>query len=202
MTYMRSSKLNNNRWRRSLAILLLTTGLLLGACQLTETQPMIELSLDRPEYNSAEVTIEDGRALIDVTDRQGINGLNARLVDGDWPAEIVVRLPLRGLEQLWIHYGDLAISTGVSSTGAPVPLTITVVDEAGNTQSASPSADIYYPDIRAVTPDGPTAVGPLATGDRPAIPLPEGSAFEITLPPDFFREAHDSFSMQWIDFYR
>ena len=43
---------------------------------------MIELSLDRPEYNSAVVTIEDGRALIDVTDRQGINGLNARLTQG------------------------------------------------------------------------------------------------------------------------
>ncbi len=163
---------------------------------------MIELSLDRPEYNSAVVTIEDGRALIDVTDRQGINGLNARLTQGEWPAEIVVRLPLRGLEQLWIHYGDLAISTGVSSTGAPTPLTITVVDEAGNTQSASPSADIYYPSIRAITPDDTFAIGPLAAGERPAIPLPEGSTIEITLPPAFFREAHDSFSMQWIDFFR
>lgn len=163
---------------------------------------MIELTLDRPEGNTAEVTLEDGRALIDVNDRHGINGLNARLTQGEWPAEIVVRLPLRGLEQLWIRYGDLTITTGVSSTGAPTPLTITVVDEAGNTQSASPSADIYYPAIRAVTPDGTIAIGPLAAGERPTFPLPEGSTIEITLPPDFFRESHDSFSMQWIDFYR
>ena len=122
---------------------------------------------------------------------------------GEWPAEIVIRLPLRGLEQLTIQYGNLTIATGVSSTSAPIPLTITVVDEAGNAQTASPSADIYYPDIRAVTADGvTTAVGPLAAGDRPAIPLPEGSAFEITLPPAFFSDAHESFSVQWIDFYR
>ncbi len=163
---------------------------------------MIELTLDRPQGNNAAVSIENDRAVIDVTDRHGINGLNARLVGGEWPAEVVVRLPLRGLEQLWIRYGDLTISTGVSSSGAPSALTITVVDEAGNAQSASPSADIYYPDIRAVTPDGTSAVGPLATGDRPTIPLPEGSAFEITLPPHFLNEDYDSFSIQWIDFYR
>lgn len=164
---------------------------------------MIELSLDLPEGNSAELTIEDGRALIDVNDSRGINGVTARLVEGEWPAEIVVRLPLRGLEQLTIQYGNLTIATGVSSSGEPAALTITVTDEAGNTQSASPSADIYYPDITAVTPDGTTvAVGPLAGGQRPPIPLPEGSAFEITLPPHFYTAPQDSFAIQWIDFYR
>lgn len=192
-----------NRWYRPVAIFWLVGGLLLGGCRATTTPPMIELTLDRPQGNTAAVTIEDGRALIDVNERHGINGVAARLTQGEWPPQIVVRLPLRGLEGLWIHYGDLTISTGVSSSGAPPPpLTITVVDEAGNVQSAPPSADIYYPDIRAVMPDGTAAVGPLAVGERPAFPLPEGSVFEITLPAHFFREAHDSFSMQWIDFYR
>ena len=54
----------------------------------------------------------------------------------------------------------------------------------------------------AVTPDGTTAVGPLAAGERPALPLPEGSAFEITLPPPFYRDDYPSFTLQWIDFYR
>ena len=69
-------------------------------------------------------------------------------------------------------------------------------------QSASPSSDVYYPDIRAITPDGTTAVGPLAAGERPALPLPEGSAFEIALPPHFHRDDYPSFTLQWIDFYR
>ena len=162
---------------------------------------MIELTIDRPEA-TATVTQEDGRALIDVTDPRGINGLTARLIAGEWPAEIIIRLRLRGLEQLTIQYGDLTIATGVSSSGAPAALTISTVDEAGTVQSASPSADIYYPDISLVTPNGTVAVGPLAAGERPVFPLPEGSTFEITMPPHFFHDAPDSFSIQWIDFYR
>lgn len=162
---------------------------------------MIELTIDRPEA-TATVTQEDGRALIDVTDPRGINGLTARLVEGEWPVEIVIQLRLRGLEQLTIQYGGLTIATGVSSSGAPAALTISTVDEAGTVQSASPSADIYYPDISLVTPGGTVAVGPLAAGERPAFPLPEGSTFEITMPPHFFHDAPDSFSIQWVDFYR
>ena len=53
-----------------------------------------------------------------------------------------------------------------------------------------------------VTPDGAAEVGPLAAGERPAFPLPEGSAFEITLPPHFHLDEHPSFTIQWVDFYR
>ena len=112
----------------------------------------------------------------DRTSATGIGGLTATA--DAWPAEVVVRLHLRGLEGLTIRYGHVIITSGVSSTGDPVALTLSVVDEEGNVQSASPSYDIYYPDIRAVTPDGAAEVGPLAAGERPAFPLPEGSAFE------------------------
>lgn len=200
---MASSRWHGNDWRLPLVSVILIAGLWLGGCQrFTELQTMIAVTLDRPQEVTATVTEQDGRALIDVTDPRGINGLTARLTQGEWPTEIVIRLPLRGLEQLTIQYGDLMIATGVSSSGAPAALTISTVDEAGNVQSASPSADIYYPDIRAVTPDGTTAVGPLAAGERPAFPLPEGSVFEITLPPHFHQGDHQSFSLQWIDFYR
>ena len=94
------------------------------------------------------------------------------------------------------------MATGVSGSGQPAALTLSVVDENGNVQSASPSADIYYPDILAVTPDGTTAVGPLAAGERPDFPLPEGSAFEITLPPAIQQSGRPSFTLHWIDFYR
>ena len=146
----------------------------------TEQEPMIDLALDRPDDNSADLTLSDGRALLDVTDHRGINGLNARRVKGQWPAEIVVRLRLRGLERLEIHYGDVTLVTGRSSTDSPdPPLILSVVDADGRVQSAPPSADMYYPDIRH-TADG----------------------FEITLPPHFFRDDYPSFSLQWIDFYR
>lgn len=179
---------------------LLVTLLALGGCAgRDEGMSAIDVTLDKRDDRAA-VTMEDGRAVIDVTSVTGIGGLKATA--DEWPEEVVVRLGLRGLEGLSFHYGDFAITTGVSSTGDPVALTLSVVDDEGNVQSASPSADIYYPDIRAVTPDGTTAVGPLAAGERPAFPLPEGSVFEITLPPHFHQGDHPSFSLQWIDFYR
>jgi hypothetical protein len=153
--------------------------------------------------DTTEVTIEDGRAVLDVTSASGIGGLTAILNEGEWPQEIVVRLHTRGLERLEIGYANYIIETGVpSSDGIALPLMLTVVDDEGNAERISPSADIYYPDIQAVTAAGATAVGPLATGERPAIPLPEDGVFEITLPLHFHQEAYESFWMQWIDFYR
>ncbi len=142
---------------------------------------MIDVSLDRPEGNSADVTVSDGRAFIDVTDSRGINGLSAQLEQGEqWPEEIAVLLRLRGLEHLEISYGNITLTTGRSGNDAPdLPLMLTVINEQGEAQSASPSADIYYPDI-------------LKTDD----------GFEITLPPHFHLDDYPSFSMKWIDFYR
>lgn len=176
----------------------LLAALLLGGCA-GGNMAAIDVTLDKAD-DRATVTMDDGRAVIDVTSASGIGGLTATA--NAWPEEVVVRLRLRGLEGLEIRYGDVTIATGVSSSGQPSALTLSVVDEDGNVQSASPSSDVYYPDIRAITPDGTTAVGPLAAGERPPFPLPEGSAIEIALPPHFHRDDQPSFTLQWIDFYR
>ena len=182
---------------RMVAVALLAA-LLLGGCA-GGNMPAIDVTLDKHD-DKVTVTTEDGRAVIDVTSASGIGGLTATA--DAWPEAVVVRLRLRGLEGLEIRYGDVTIATGVSSSGQPSALTLSVLDEDGNVQSASPSSDVYYPNIQAVTPDGTTAVGPLAAGERPPFPLPEGSALEITLPPHFHRDDHPSFTLQWIDFYR
>lgn len=141
---------------------------------------MIEVTLDRADGNSAELTLSDDRLLIDVTDTRGINGLTARLESGSWPEEIAVHLRLDGLERLEILYGDYAITTGRSSNDSPdPPLILSVTGADGRVSEAPPSAGIYYPDISR-TEDG----------------------FTITMPPHFFRDDYQSFSLQWIDFYR
>jgi len=154
--------------------------LLLAACSGEVGQPMIDITLDRPEANSAELTLSDGHALIDVTDGRGINGLTATLNEGEWPEQIAIHLRLKGLERLEIHYGPYTIATGKSSNDSPdPPLTLYVADEDGKVTQAPVSSSIYFPDISR-TDDG----------------------FEITLPPHFFQEQHPAFSVHWIDFYR
>lgn len=141
---------------------------------------MIDITFDHTQGNSAAVDVNGVRAYIDVTDDRGINGLTAVTDSDGWPDEIIVLLRLQGLEHLEISYGNVTITTGRSSNGSPdPPLILSVIDETGETQSASPSYDIYYPHIEH------TAEG-----------------FEITLPPHFFIEERPSFSLQWIDFYR
>lgn len=175
---MKGNRLSAGVGRSRFLLLLLLLSLF--ACGPERAKPMIDVTLDHPDNSSATVTMTGQRALIDVTDPRGINGLNATLVEGEWPQEVVVRLRLRGLESLEITYGDIRLATGRSSNDSPdPPLMLTVIDEDGQAQAASPSADIYYPAIEQ-TADG----------------------FEISLPPHFYRENPPAFSMQWIDFYR
>lgn len=172
--------------------------LLLGlvACQpVLESNSVIEVVTQKPD-DAAEVSLEDGRAVIDVTSASGIGGLTATLAAGEWPEDVVVRLRLRGLESLEIRYGDVTITTGLASTGNPVPLMLSVTGPNVAVQSASPSADIYYPRI---TVNGAEATSPEA---ELSFPLPPNSAIEVSLPAHFFRETYPSFSVSWIDFYR
>jgi hypothetical protein len=164
---------------------------LLAACQSSGDNTVINITTTQAD-ETATVTIEDGRALIDVTSPRGIGGLTATLDAGQWPEAIVVRLHLRGLEQLEIAYDAYTLTTGKSSNSNPDPaLELTVVEEDGTVQTASPSADMWYPTIVAGGADG-----------QETIPLPEGGYFDITLPPHFSQGDYRSFRMRWVDFFR
>lgn len=178
-------------WRGWLALTALMI-VVLAACQpAMESDPVIEVTLDK-QGDSADVQMEDGRAIIDVTSPSGIGGMQVTLESGEWPEEVVVHLRLQGLEQLEIGYDQFLISTGLSSNSSPGPgLMLYVTDESGEVESASPSSDIYYPTITPVT-----------EGDTPVtIPL-ENGYFEIAMPSHFYEVAPESFTVQWIDFYR
>ncbi len=164
------------------AILIALTLPALTACagDLLNRGPRVDVTLDRLEDSSAALTLSPDALRLDVTDNRGINGLTARLDSGSWPEAITVHLRLAGLENLEIQYGNYTITTGRSSNESPdPPLMLSVVDEHGQVQTASPSADIYYPDISR-TDDG----------------------YTITMPPHFFQDHHETFSLRWIDFYR
>lgn len=169
----------------NVAILLtLASVTFLVACAgMAEEPAVIEVTLDKPG-DTAIVNRADDRALIEVTSATGIGGLQATLTAGSWPKQVTARLRLRGLESLEIRYGDVTLSTGMASSGASGSgLMLSITKSDGTIESASPSADIYYPVIER---------GADTVGDY----------FDVTLPPHFYDGAYESFELNWIDFYR
>lgn len=167
-----------------LLLCLAAAALLPIACgKVAEESTMIDVVVEKTA-DTATVTMDGDSALIEITSATGIGGLAATLTADEWPEQIAVRLRLRGLESLEIRYGDIAISTGVSHTGEPnQALILSVTQPDGTIDSASPSADIYYPDIQPGSDD-------------------QGDYFDVALPVHFFQGDHKAFNMRWIDFYR
>jgi hypothetical protein len=175
----------------AVGLIIIIVGLV--ACRPTqETQPMIDVTLDKTG-DSAEVIVEDGRAVINVRSERGIGGLRAELTAGTWPAAVAVRLHnMKGLERLEIGFDDYLVTSSVSSTSQPAPLpTVYTISELNEAKVMTDAGRDFYPTIDIVPTDGAQA----------AIPL-EGGYFEIGLPPNFYLGRPDAFTMQWIDFYR
>ncbi len=136
---------------------------------------MIVVTLDK-QGDTAESQVVDGRAIIDVTSERGIGGLQARLLSGEWPDEVIVRLHLKGLERLEIGYDQYLVASGVSSTSQPAPLpTVYAIDDTNQATVVVDAGADFYPTIDVIPEEGSQA----------SIPLQNGY-FEISLPPNFF----------------
>lgn len=152
---------------------------------------MYTLTLDKAN-DSAEMKVEADQATIDVFSDSGIGGLRVERNTDEWPAAVVVRLHLTGLERLEIGYADVLVATAVSSTRDPAPLpTVYTISEFNEAKTMTEAGRDYYPTVRIVPEEG----------SQPAIPLQNGY-FEIALPPNFYVGQPEAFTMQWIDFYR
>ncbi len=90
---MRAQQTTAGAARAGLTCLILLAGLLTAGCAGGRANTgMITVTLDKPAEDTATVSVEDGRAVIDVTSPSGIGGLTAVLGGGNWPDEVVVRL--------------------------------------------------------------------------------------------------------------
>lgn len=144
---------------------------------------MIAVTVDKPG-DAATVTLDANQTLIQVSSATGIGGLTAALVDGQWPAQLIVRLRLRGLEHLQIRYGSVTIETGISGRINPsAGFKLSVTEPDGPVESGSSSAGLYYPVIRPGSDD-------------------VGTFFDITMPAHFLTGSYPDFSLSWVDFYR
>ena len=132
-----------------------------------------------------EVMPSAGRVAFIIRDPSGIGGATITRTGGDWPATVVVRLCLRGLESLTLTAGDITLIASVASHGDHARR---VVRRNGGADHPLDNNSPYWADIRI-------------RSDSRRIPLKDGY-FELTVPAAILRNKADSLSLRWIDFYR
>ena len=138
--------------------------------------------------DQVNIQYENGIASIDIHSPSGIGSATFALESGSMPAEIILRLYLKGLEEFRLKSAEASISVSVSSSDA-FNFHNQKIISAG---SASP-----------ILPGHPFWMKIAIVSDQAEkkIPLEEGY-FEIAIPKEFIRQAGTSFEIEWVDFYR
>jgi len=129
----------------------------------------------------------NAQTFIDVYSPSGIGSAALGLESGTLPEEIVLRLHLRGLEELRLTSAQTSITASVSNSD-PSEIRQRVLAASSDTP-LTPGHPLWM-EIEIVPEQA-----------EKKIPLEEGY-FEVTLPQEFIQKAGSSFEIEWIDFYR
>lgn len=136
-----------------------------------------------------DFAVEADATVISVRSPGGIGEATLEPIGTKWPAKIVLRLYLNGLEEFRISNGTTKLSVSVASS------------------AQTPRVRIWKDDQEA-TPLGPNdrfriGVRMLDEQRQPTdeLPLKSGS-IELALPPSLFEQQPKSLTLRWIDFYR
>jgi hypothetical protein len=169
------------------AIVCLTALGALAACRGTlEQQPAFSISV-QGAGNQVAFTQDGSEALFGVRSDTGLGSAGIEQTAGDPPAQIRIRLYLRGLEEFTFEYDETAVIVSVSSHGDQV-----VSERLRKVDSEelplAPDSPYWMP-VEVVTRS--------ASGNQS---LP--AYFEVQAPRDYMEGQHKAFATRWIDFYR
>ena len=132
------------------------------------------------------ITVEataDGAA-ISISSQGGIgDAVIERL--GSPPARLILRMQLKGLEELCLSWREAELAIHVSSIDGSVRQELVL---SGGQPESIDEDHPYWAPFRIVAGD-------------PAIPLQDGY-FEIQAPLALLQDAPERFTVRWIDFYR
>jgi len=129
------------------------------------------------------------RTTFDVRSPSGISRAVIERTGDAWPKAVVVRLHLKGLENLKVSAGAVAVG---ASAG--------VRDGKVEARQWTPGKD-----ETPLAPDDPRrlAIRVLGKDGKMAADVPlDGGHFEVTLPAAFLRANPKSLTVEWVDFYR
>src|SRR5687767_6570455 len=159
--------------RASCGLLMLCVAAAITACTGNQS-PQFSAATDKD--NQLSLNIENETAVIDVQSPGGIGKAEIKLLSGSYPAQIVLRLHIKRLEGFKLTYGKTMLNA--SSSGVSEPVTQSLIQPDGSERAVKPSSPLWM-DIQ-----------------------PGQEYLEITLPTALTQEKPESFSFQWVDFYR
>jgi hypothetical protein len=146
---------------------------------------------DKPGTRVA-ASADGEQAIVEIFSPQGIGGADIEITSARMPTKIVMRLHLRGLEELRLAYGGTVVTAALSSAGDnSVRQRRQAGAASGSPEEALAETSPYWMSIRIVPAGGAPA----------AIPLEEGY-IEVEAPRDLLTRGQRAFSIHWIDFYR
>jgi len=161
----------------------------LFACVASRTSPP-SFSIVTPK-SSDRVTpaVSGAEAALDIFSETGIGAAEVRLKAGNFPQKMLLRLHLKGLEELRISCdGQILLASVSSSEEREIRQSRGVARGDSLEWETLEPGSRYWMEIRIV-------------GGNSRIPLTEGY-FEVQLPRFFREDKIFQFSLRWIDFYR
>lgn len=175
---------------RRATVVLLCASMVLAACSAGsgssgEDEVEYHISSLRP---SAQVSAdnEGGKGIFEIYSDNGIGSATVRLVSGEWPASIVLRFHLQGLESLQFAYNDATVHVSVNTQA----VVLQSVSRNG-AEEAIENGSRYWMPVSFMDRSG-TAV------ERPV----SGGTIEVVAPANFLSGDYAEFTINWIDFYR
>ena len=153
-------------------------------------EPYFEINCQR-DQDGIEVAAQAERTVFTVVSPRGIGAATVQRRQPHWPAAVVLRLRLRGLESLTIAADQVTL--GVSVSSSPPHTARLHLSQAGQQgEKAIDRNSRYWTEVRVLEADG-----------KPARGLPsEGGCFELQLPAQLLATNPKMIEIRWIDFYR
>ena len=151
-----------------------------------DDMPRLKITTKR-ENDRVEVKSEGDKVVLMLHSPFGISNVIIERTGETWPDSLVLRLHLKGLENLSITNEKKKLEASVSSQDGKVRLWVD-----GQEDLLLDATSPYWMEIRMVGSDGKTAK---------TIPLKDGY-FEMKCPKRFFEGNPKSINVNWIDFYR
>lgn len=134
-----------------------------------------------------KILTQDDQTVIDISSPSGIGSATLELESGTMPEEMILRLHLRGLEQLRLTSPQTSLEASVSNSN-PADVQQRIL-AASSDSPLSPDHPLWM-QVKIVSEQA-----------EKTIPLEEGY-FEVSVPTEFLRKAGNSFEVQWTDFFR